>query len=109
MHALSPRRTLLAAISAVGLSVAFLGAPGGAVDAAAPAATPAQAPAATCVDLSCLSPMTEQARLAQFAGVQAIRMGADSAGALRAGIETKNALARAAAVPGTNGTWSPLG
>ena len=62
-----------------------------------------------CADISCLTPMTEEAKLAQFAGVHATRAGADSASAMRAGIEAKAALAAGPAVPGTTGTWRPLG
>ncbi|MDT7539666.1 MAG: hypothetical protein QOI82_3251 [Actinomycetota bacterium] len=109
MHALSPRRTVLAAVSAAGISLALLGAPGSTAVSAAGSPKPAQAPPPVCVDASCLNPMTEQARLAQFAGVLATRMGADSAAGLRAGINAKNALAAGPTVAGTNGTWKPLG
>jgi hypothetical protein len=109
MHALSPRRTVLAAVSAAGISLALLGAPGGTAVSAAGSPNGPQAPAPVCADISCLTPMTEQARLAQFAGVQATHMGADSATALRAGINAKSALAAGPAVAGTNGSWKPLG
>jgi hypothetical protein len=104
------RRTVLTAVSAAAVSLALVGAPGsGSTTSAAPAAAPAHGSAPACEDVSCLTPMTEQMRLAQFAGVQATRMGADSATGLRAGIEAKTALAAGPAVPGTTGTWTPLG
>src|SRR3954468_6247058 len=106
MVSVSRRRTTLAALAAAGISLALLGGSGaGSTVSGAPSGGSAPA----CNDLSCLNPMTEQARLAQFAGVQATRMGADSAAGLRAGINAKAALAAGPTVAGTNGTWQPLG
>ena len=79
----SYRRTVLAAASTAGITLALLGAPTGSTAASTAAGTTKAAAAPACADLSCLTPMTEQARLAQFAGVQATHMGADSATALR--------------------------
>jgi hypothetical protein len=109
MRSSSRSRLLVTIVSAAGVTLALVGAPGRAPAAAVPAqASAAGAPA--CEDLSCLTPMTEEMRLAQFAGVQATRMGADTATGLRAGIEKKATLAAAGpAVPGTTGTWTPLG
>jgi hypothetical protein len=107
MFSISLHRSVVAAAAAAGISLALVAAPG--ARSAAPVAAPAQGAAPACVDLSCLTPMTEQMKLAQFAGVQATHAGADSASALRAGIEAKTALAAGPAVAGTNGSWQPLG
>jgi hypothetical protein len=111
MSKLHGRRAALAAAASAVTALTFVGATTGAPVSASPqsasAATGAGAPA--CADLSCLTPMTDAMKLAQFAGVQATHAGADSAAAMRAAVNQKAALSAGAAVSGTNGTWSPLG
>ncbi|MBK5307439.1 MAG: hypothetical protein JJD92_12190 [Frankiaceae bacterium] len=110
MPSVSLSRAALAVAAAAATSLALVGTP---TTTAAPAAAarpaPAQPAALSCTDVSCLNPMTDEAKLAQFAGVQATRAGADSAAAMRTAIEAKTALAAGPAVPGTTGTWTPLG
>src|SRR5687768_15356137 len=117
MPSLSLRRAALAVAATAATSLALVGPSPAGTTAAAPAAQPAAVSTAadatpaslTCTDVSCLTTMSEQARLAQFAGVQATRAGADSAAGLRKAVAAKAALAAGPAVPGTTGTWTPLG
>lgn len=100
----------VAAAATTALTVAAAPAPADTSPPAVAHASARDAAGPSCVDLSCLSVPTDRTlEVARFAGVQATHAGADSAAAMRAAVSRKAALAAGPAVPGTGGSWSPLG